>query len=149
VSPGNVHILDPGNVLELGEDGGTLGEPVVSGRMLVDGAMIAALSDPVIKDRRRIAREGVVAVAITLPGKGKPVPEPAVHSVGVSVGPQGEQVDLEAARAARQVLKEWKKEGGLREELEEHLRRAVRKVYRKELDKRPTVIPVILDNGEG
>ncbi len=145
VSPGNVHILDPGNVLELGEDGGTLGEPVVSGRMLVDGAMIAALSDPVIKDRRRIAREGVVAVAITLPGKGKQVPEPVVHSVGVSVGPHGEQVDQEAARAARQVLKEWKKEGGLREDLEENLRRAVRKVYRKELAKRPTVIPVILE----
>lgn len=150
VSPGNVHILDPGNVLELGAEGATLGEPVVSGRMLVDGAMIATLGDPVLKDRRRIAREGVVAVAVTIPVKGKPVPEPVVHSVGVSVGPEGEGVDLEAARAARQVLKEWKKEAGAteagsRDALEDNIKKAVRKVYRKELAKRPTIIPVILE----
>ena len=70
----------------------------------------------------------------------------AVHSMGVSVGLRGEELDLEAARAARQVLKAWKKEGGSREDLENSLRTAVRKIYRKELDKRPTVLPVILED---
>ncbi|MDF1535418.1 MAG: ribonuclease J [bacterium] len=149
VLPENVHILDPGQVLEVGPETASLGESVLAGRMLVDGTMIATLGDPVIKDRRRIAREGVVVVAVSLPGKGKSIPEPAVHSLGVSVGPQGEEIDLAAAAAARQVLKAWKKEGGSREDLENSLKIAVRGIYRKELEKRPTIIPVILDNGEG
>ena len=91
-----------------------------------------------------MAREGIVLVAVRSPEKGQPIPQPIVHSVGVSVGPEGEDVDLEAVRTARQLLKAWKKEGGTLEELEEHLRREVRAVYRRELEKRPTVIPVIL-----
>ena len=146
VLPGNVHVLDPGQVLEVGPDGAFAEERVPSGRMLVDGTMIASLGDPVLRDRRRMAREGIVVVAVGLPQKGKPIPEPAVHSMGVSVGLRGEELDLEAARAARQVLKAWKKEGGSREDLENSLRTAVRKIYRKELDKRPTVLPVILED---
>jgi mRNA degradation ribonuclease J1/J2 len=61
------------------------------------------------------------------------------------VGPHGEELDLEAAGAARRVLKAWRKEKTSIQDLKEELRRAVRGIYRKALDKRPTVLPVIID----
>lgn len=141
----NIHILDPGQVLELGLTGAVTDESVTAGRMLVDGSMIGSLADPILKDRRRLAREGVVVVAVTLPAKGRKVPEPVVSSRGVIVGPHGEELDLEAGGAARRVLKAWKKEGASLQVLEENLRIAVRGIYKKALDKKPTVLPVILE----
>lgn len=142
----NIHILEPGQVLELGPGGARMGDPVPSGRMLVDGSMIGSLADPILKDRRRLAREGVVVVAVSLPVRGQELPEPVVSSRGVIVGPHGEKLDLEAAGAARRVLKEWRREGTSREALVENLATAVRGIYRKALDKRPTVLPVIIED---
>jgi ribonuclease J len=140
-----IHILDPGQVLELVPSGARTGESVPSGRMLVDGSMIGSLADPILGDRRRMAREGVVVVAVSLPAKGEKLPEPVVNSRGVIVGPHGEELDMEAAGAARRVLKAWKREKTSLEKLEENLRTAVRGIYRKALDKKPTVLPVILE----
>ena len=140
-----IHILDPGQVLELGPSGARTDESVPSGRMLVDGSMIGSLADPILKDRRRMAREGVVVVAVSLPARGEKLPEPVVISRGVIVGPHGEELDMEAAGAARRVLKAWRREKTAVEILEENLRTAVRGIYRKALDKRPTVLPVILE----
>jgi ribonuclease J len=113
--------------------------------MLVDGSMIGSLADPILKDRRRLAREGVVVVAVTLPARGEALPEPVVSSRGVIVGPHGEEMDIEAAGAARRVLKAWKRERTSLEVLEENLRIAVRGIYKKALDKKPTVLPVIIE----
>jgi ribonuclease J len=146
LSSERVHIMEAGDVLEIRNGEATKGEPVTSGRVLVDGGMLADLADPFLSQRRRMAREGVVVVAVSLPLPNRPVREPAVHSVGVSVGSQGEDLDLEAVRETRRVLDRYRSSDMSREELEEDLRTAVRRVYRKALDKKPTVLPMILDD---
>lgn len=145
VGSDSIHILDPGQVLELGPSGAITDESVPSGRMLVDGSMIGSLGDPILKDRRRMAREGIVVVAVSLPTRGEKLPEPVVNSRGVIVGPHGEELDMEAAGAARRVLKAWRKEQTSLQDLEDNLRTAVRGIYRKALGKRPTVLPVIIE----
>lgn len=145
VDSDDIHVLDPGQVLELSSSGARTDRSVPAGRMLVDGSMIGSLADPILRDRRRMAREGVVVVAVSLPARGEKLSEPAVISRGVIVGPHGEELDVEAAGAARRVLKAWKKERTSLQDLEENLRTAVRGIYRKALDKRPTVLPVILE----
>jgi len=148
LAPGDVHILETGDVLEIREGEASRGEPVTSGRVLVDGEMLASLGDPFLSQRRRMAREGVVVVAVSVPVPDRPVREPAVHSVGVGVGSHGEDLDLEAVRETRRVLDRFRNLRVSREELEEELRTAVRRVYRKALDKKPTVLPIILDDCE-
>jgi len=145
VDDDGIHVLDPGQVLELGPSGTRTEESVPSGRMLVDGSMIGTMGDPILGDRRRMAREGVVVVAVSLPERGEKLPEPVVYSRGVIVGPHGEEMDLEAAGAARRVLKAWRKEKTSPQDLKENLRIAVRGIYRKALDKKPTVLPIIIE----
>jgi ribonuclease J len=146
MEPESVHILDPGEILEISGGVAARGGTVPSGRVLVDGEMVADLADPVLKQRRRMAREGVVVVAVSLPVSGTPMREPAVHSIGVGVGSQGEELDLEAAAEARRVLKEARRKNSSMEDLREELRTVVRGIYRRTLDKRPTVIPVIIED---
>lgn len=145
---GGVHILEPGEVLEIREGKASRGETVTSGRVLVDGEMLANLADPFLSQRRRMAREGVVVVAVSIPVPDRPIREPAVHSVGVGVGSHGEELDLEAVRETRRILDRYRNKSASRDELEEELRAAVRRVYRKALDKKPTVLPIILEDCE-
>jgi len=144
MGPDSIHILDPGEVLQICGEEATRPGNVPSGRILVDGEMMIGLADPVLGQRRRMAREGVVVVAFSPPVPGTKLKEPVVHSLGVGVGSQGEELDLEAAAEIRRVLVEENAEKASEEDLEEHLRLAVRKVYRKALDKRPTVLTVVL-----
>jgi ribonuclease J len=136
-------ILEPGNVLKIDTDGAVREEPVSAGRLLVDGEMVADFTDPLLGERRRLAREGVVVVVVPAhDGSGRKT-EPAVHSLGVGFDILSEELDREAARKAAEVIMAA---GGKvdREELEEALAIAVRRVYRKGLGKKPKVIPVIL-----
>jgi len=144
MKPESIHILDPGEVLEIiGKEAARTGS-VPSGRILVDGEMMTGLADPVLGQRRRMAREGVVMVAFSLPVPGRKLQEPVVHSLGVGVGSQGEELDLEAATAIRRVLEQEDAGKKPEEDLKEQLRLEVRGVYRKALDKRPTVLTVVL-----
>jgi len=146
MDPDSVHVLNSGNVLEITDGKASRTGTVPSGRVLVDGEMMVSLADPVLSQRRRMAREGVVVVAVSMPVSGGPVKEPVVHSLGVGVGSQGEELDLEAAKETRRVLEEARMKNTSRGNLEEELRLAVRGVYRKALDKRPTVLPIILED---
>ncbi len=140
----SIHILDAGEVLQISGKEANRPGGVPSGRMLVDGGMMIGLADPVLGQRRRMAREGVVVVAFSLPVPGGDLPEPVVHSLGVGVGSQGEEVDLEAGAEIRRVLEQDGTDKKSEEDLKELLRLAVRKIYRKVLDKRPTVLTVVL-----
>ncbi|MBN2720888.1 MAG: ribonuclease J [Proteobacteria bacterium] len=144
LAPESIHVLDSGDVLQICAGKASRPGTVPSGRTLVDGEMMAGLTDPVLGQRRRLAREGVVVVAFSLPAPGGQFREPVVHSLGVGVGSQGEEVDLEAAAEIRRVLEQgvWGKVP--KENLEENLRTAVRGVYRRALDKRPTILTVVL-----
>lgn len=146
LDPGNVHILDPGGVLEISEGKSSIIGTVPSGRVLVDGEMVTSLADPLLSQRRRMAREGIVVVAVSIPVRGEPIQEPAVHSIGVGVGSQGEELDLEAVKETKRILEQFRDKKTSREDLEENMRTAVRRVYRRTLDKRPTVLPVILED---
>ncbi len=141
----NVAIIETGDVLIVNEDTACRGEPVQAGRMLVDGEMVADLADPILKERRRIARDGVVVVVVPAPGSSMSLSRPSVRSVGVGFDIYSEGLDLEAARTAAMVMEEFGEMDLSREDLLEKLRIQVRLIYRRALHKKPTVIPIILD----
>lgn len=145
LAPDSIHVLDPGQILEMSPGGVRLAGSVDCGRFLVDGEMITSLADPLLVQRRRMAREGLVVVVVALPRRGGRAAEPAVHSIGVGVGLAGEELDLEAARTARRIINQWREGTSSITEVKEELTSAVRGVYRRALDKRPTVLPVILE----
>jgi ribonuclease J len=62
----NVFVTEIGDVVGFGVDGAQREEPISSGSMLVDGLTIGEVTNVVLRDRRRLAADGVLLVSVTL-----------------------------------------------------------------------------------
>src|SRR5262249_23030172 len=62
----DVFLTEIGDVVAFGEDGARCEEPISSGSMLVDGLTIGEVTNVVLRDRRRLAADGVLFVSVTL-----------------------------------------------------------------------------------
>ena len=62
----NVFLTEIGDVVGFGRDGAGREEPIPSGSMLVDGLTIGEVTNVVLRDRRRLAADGVLFVSVTL-----------------------------------------------------------------------------------
>jgi ribonuclease J len=62
----SVFLTEIGDVVAFGEDGARREEPIQSGSMLVDGLTIGEVTNVVLRDRRRLAADGVLFVSVTL-----------------------------------------------------------------------------------
>src|SRR6202171_5944366 len=62
----NVFLTEIGDVVAFGEAGAQRVEPIPSGSMLVDGLTIGEVTNVVLRDRRRLAADGVLFVSVTL-----------------------------------------------------------------------------------
>jgi ribonuclease J len=144
--PGRDVLVD-GQVLELG-DGGVraTGETVPVGRVYTDrdaflGADIGAL---VVRDRRLLAEAGLlIAVLAVERSTGAVVRGPDLFARGVA-GFEGaeEAIRGEALRALEELSGAARTDVA---EVQEALRVAVRRWFRREVGRRPTVLPVVLE----
>ena len=62
----NIFILDNGNILEVSEETVQLNGSVTSGRIFVDGKGVGDVEDMVLRDRRRLAHDGIVIVIMAI-----------------------------------------------------------------------------------
>jgi ribonuclease J len=62
----NVFLTEVGDVVSFGEDGARVEEAIPSGSVLVDGLTIGEVTNVVLRDRRRLAADGVLFVSVTL-----------------------------------------------------------------------------------
>jgi ribonuclease J len=141
------HLLLDGQVLELGDSGATvLEEPVPVGRVYTDrdallGQDIGAL---VVKDRRLLAEAGLcIAVLAVDKVTGVVIRGPELFARGVA-GFEGAEEELRAE--ALRALDELTPQARVAvEEVQETLRVAVRRWFKRTTGKRPTVLPVVLE----
>lgn len=141
------HLLVDGQVLELSDDGVRIAdERVPVGRVYTDrdallGTDIGAL---VVRDRRLLAEAGlVIAVLAIEKDTGTVVRGPELFARGVA-GFEGAEEELrgEALRALEELSAPARTDAG---EVEETLRAAVRRFFRRTVGRRPTVLPVVLE----
>ena len=62
----NIFLTEIGDVVAFGDDGAAREESIPSGSMLVDGLTIGEVTNVVLRDRRRLAADGVLFVSVTL-----------------------------------------------------------------------------------
>jgi ribonuclease J len=144
--PGRDLILD-GQVLQLSEAGiEMLPDPVPTGRVYTDrdallGADIGAL---VVRDRRLLAEAGLCIVVLALDkASGAVVRGPELFARGVA-GFDGTEDELrgEVLRAMEELSPQARGDMG---EVQEALRLAVRRFFRRATGRKPTVLPVVLE----
>ncbi|WP_421659126.1 ribonuclease J [Leptothermofonsia sp. ETS-13] len=79
----NMVIIDNGDVVELSENSIRIAGKVPAGLELVDASRSGVVNDNVLKERQRLAEDGIVTVAATLDWEGQLIAPPEVHLRGV------------------------------------------------------------------
>ena len=143
-APDGIFVLEDGEILEIDQNGAAITGSVPAGPIYLDGPTAMDTDSVVLRERRSLARDGVVVVCagidpdgeltgpIQVAGSGFMDPADANHAFkrlaeAVEMGVSGDLPanDPDKARA--------------------NIRKVARQFLRNDLNKRPMIIPVILD----
>jgi ribonuclease J len=146
VPPDRVIVVEDGQPIDLwtSADGvvARRAEAVTAGLVFVDGKRVGEVGEVVLRDRRHLSEMGmVVCVAIFREGGGI-VAGPDIHTRGLFVDEENREV---IERAEGEVLDALKKQPGIDVATrKEEIRAALKRFFRKELDRRPLIVPVVM-----
>jgi ribonuclease J len=139
-------LAESGDVIELDGKSGRVSGRVPVGRVLIDGTF-DEVDEIVVRDRRHISEGGIVLAVVAIDRKtGAIAGDPEIVSRGFAFA--GERGDLlrEAARVVRRALEaataEERADRGVIKAL---IQRDLKRFFRKSLDKRPMIIPAIVE----
>jgi ribonuclease J len=139
-------LAENGSVVELRDGVAQIVDEVEAGITFVDGLGVGDVHDVALRDRRRLAEDGVLIVVATLAahdGGGLTAPpELIVRGFGEGAEPLLDELRDEANRVLRELLAEDVTEIKL---LQEHLHDALGGVVYDRTRRRPMVLPVIVE----
>ena len=144
----HVFVIEDGQGLELTKTGARVLERVPLARVLVDGKGVGDVGPVVLRDRQLLAEDGMVVVAVTVDrATGAIVAGPEIVSRGWVYEREAEAVLEEAKAALREALAaERSDEAPLaREALVSLLRGTLRRFISQRYDRKPIVLPIVLD----
>jgi ribonuclease J len=136
ITNGQVATLD-GETILIGE------ERVPQGKVFID-AQAEEVPEVVVRDRKHLAEDGFVIVVVILDSNARPIREPEIITRGLLHVDESQDVLDEIRRQVTGILNE-SAAGELRESelLQEKLRAALKRYFRKEMGRRPMILPVV------
>ncbi len=136
-----------GDVLEFSEGVMTRAGKAPVGRLFVDGKGVGEVEGMVLKDRHHLSNDGMVMVVLAISqATGEILYGPDIVTRGV-VSENASDTIMEGARQT--VHSAWE-EAGIEArkdpaEIKTDIRKALRRFFHKRLDRKPMIIPVILE----
>ncbi len=142
----NIFILKNGDILEISEKEARKNGRVNSGRIFMDGKGIGDVEEMVLRDRLRLAHDGIVLILLVLEKlNGNIISGPEIISRGFIFEDASQDVLYNVKELLSNTIKELDKElisdTSL---LQAKLRSTLKKYLRDTMDRRPMIIPIIL-----
>ena len=150
VSPEDVFLLSPGDVVEIAGGKAALGEPVPAGAVNVDGLGVGDVGEAVIRDRLDLSRDGIFLPVLAVDAQTfEPLAPPDAYSRGFIYMKDSQEIVDEANVRALEAVREVKDEKIRDPEiLKARVKAAVRKYLYALTERRPIVLPIITLVGE-
>ena len=143
-APDGIFVLEDGEILEIGDDGAQIVGSIPAGPIYLDGPTVMDTDSVVLRERRSLARDGVVVVCAAIDQEGE-----LTGPVQVAASGFMDHVDSKEAFTRLAEAVEMGVSGELPPENPDQARANIRKVARQflrnDMNKRPMIIPVILD----
>jgi ribonuclease J len=143
----HVLLAEDGDVLSLTRDGARTEARVHAGRTLLDRSGTEGLEDVVVRDRRHLSSEGIVVPVVVLDkqtGRIESAPEIVTRGF-VDAGERAELIE-EAGRFLVEAIESRPAEERYDPALvRERIRTELRRFFRKRTQRRPMVIPVVME----
>lgn len=147
VSDARTMVIEDGDILEFDDVGAQITGRAPVGRIFVDGKGIGDVGDAVIRDRQRLAQEGVVVVAVAVDHHcRKLVTGPQIVCSGFVHAQDVRALSDDMKSVVCSVLESASDEDRADMRLmEQRIRTAVKKQLQKEIERRPMILSVIME----
>ena len=146
VAESGIFVLEDGDVLELSDDGARVEEKVSARRIFIDGLNRRDHRSQVFRQRRSLSKDGVVVVVVSTDKEsGRLVGAPKAVASGFMEDSETEELFQDLSLALGRTLEG---ESGLAEQpdrLKSKLRETARAFLSDETNRRPIIIPVVLE----
>ncbi len=143
----NIFILENGDALELGQEGGAIVDKIACQPLLVDGLGVGDVGNIVLRDRQKLSQDGLIVVVVTIKkGTLEIMAGPDVVSRGFVYVRESSDVMDDAqkivvktlAKCKEKNIRGWAKiKNEVRQDLREHLWQTMKR--------NPMVLPVIME----
>ncbi len=142
-----IFLVEDGLGLELTKSGARVLGPYPAGRVFVDGKGIGDVGSVVLRDRQILADAGMVVVALTIDrDTGAIVAGPEIASRGFVYMKESDDLMAEVKEAVREAIAQREDPEVLDRELfGARVRSAVRRFINQRFQRKPIVIPVIME----
>ncbi len=100
----NIIIAEIGSCVEVSKRGIRLGESVVAGAVLVDGSGVGDVGSQVLRERKHLSEDGILAVAVNIDSYSGKFSEPEITSRGFVYQQDNDDPLIEAKDAVRRAL---------------------------------------------
>lgn len=143
---GRASVIAPnGTLVDITGDAPVIAGRIEAGRTYVDGRVLVGARDGVVRDRLRLARNGLLVITAILEEDDTPVGAPWVEAMGLAEAGRTGQPAAERIEAALERLVDGLARDVLADDarLEEALVRAARKAADRELGKKPEIVVVV------
>ncbi len=146
VEPGNVFVVENGDVLEFTHEYGDKIGKTYGGHVFVDGSGIGDVGEAVLRDRKALSNDGIIMVVVAIDSEeARVIAGPDLISRGVFYLPEADGV-LDELRAELTTMIEGISVDAMRDvnTVKEHIRSALARSAAR-TKRRPVVIPVVME----
>ena len=141
-----IFVLEDGDVLELGPDGGRVVDSVPAGPIYIDGPSARDMTSEVLTERRALARDGVVVVVVSLDFRtGLPTQPTKIVSSGFMEGVETAELFPRLTQAIDEMLYDRHDSVLDNERTRNLVRDTARRFIQTEARRRPTIVPFLLE----
>ena len=143
----NIFILEDGEVLEIDEEGARRAGKVDSGRVFIDGKGMGDVEEMVLRDRMRLAHDGIVIVLLAIEKlTGNVLSGPDIVSRGFIFEDAGAELIGEVKDFISDTIKDLDREILTDSSLmQAKIRASLKKYLRNKMDRRPLIMPIITE----
>ncbi|MBM4128962.1 MAG: ribonuclease J [Nitrospira sp.] len=143
----NIFILDNGDILEISETEARVSGKVNAGRVFIDGKGVGDVKEMVLRDRLRLAHDGVVLILLAVEKlTGNIVSGPDIISRGFVFEDASQEVISDVRELLMSALKGLDKEMISDTSLvQAKLRSTLKKYLKDTMERRPLIMPIIFE----
>lgn len=147
VTPGNVFVLENGDVLDLRADDAAVYRCAPAGSVLVDGKVFDQVEEVVLRDRKHLAEDGMVIVILAIDRRTLQITAgPDIVTRGFVEVDRNERLIEDCKSVVIKAFEECEKESKEDwEVVKTTVRKALRKFLRVETDRYPVILPVVIE----
>ncbi|MBI5027144.1 MAG: ribonuclease J [Nitrospirae bacterium] len=144
---GNIFILNNGDIVEFTAEGVSKNGRITSGRVFIDGKGVGDVKDMVLRDRLRLAHDGIVLILIGIEKlTGRVLSGPEIISRGFIFEDVSQELFEEVKALVDDTIKSMGQE--VRTDIslvQVKLRTTLRKFLLNRMDRRPMILPVVIE----